>query len=301
MTGIFAHAKAVISNDSGAMHIAAALGIPQIAVFGSTSPGWTSPLNKKAVVLQKNPGCAPCFERICRYALITGGADRLGRAMALFLAEQGFNIALHYSRSKSASKQTQSLIEDTGRRCSIYQMVFDTDSDYSGLIRQVIQDFGGLGVLINNASVFERDSLTDTTPEAIDKHMTVHLYAPLFLTQAFFQHSSAGGLVINMLDQRIRKTDTTYFSYTLSKQALKHLTLMSAKTAPPGFRVNAICPGLILPPPGQNQSYLEQKATSVPLQKPGSTDDILKALKYLLNAPFVTGQLLFADGGESLL
>ena len=155
-------------------------------------------------------------------------------------------------------------------------------------------------MLIHNASVFLESDFRSLSQDDYDRDFLVHLKNPLFLTQSFVKQVPSGQVVM-LLDSRIKSVRTDHFSYTLAKNAGLHLTEMLAKELAPKFRVNAICPGPILPPPGEPQSYLESVAKSTPLEKAGDCDKIIKALHYLLETDFVTGECLYVDGGQHLL
>ncbi|MYG82512.1 MAG: SDR family oxidoreductase, partial [Candidatus Dadabacteria bacterium] len=156
-----------------------------------------------------------------------------------------------------------------------------------------------LCVLVNNASIFENIGFHDVTPEFLETDMAVNFKAPLFLSQSFSAGTS-GGLIVNFLDTRVKKTPVEHFCYNLSKKSLYHLTKMLARELAPGFRVNAICPGAILAPPGQGEDYLRKMARGAPMKRPGSIEDIINAFNYLLENDYVTGECLFVDGGKSL-
>lgn len=235
-----------------------------------------------------------------RAALVTGGARRLGRAIALALAREGFDIALHFQSSAAAAKEVQSEIEGLGVRCELFQAEFGPGFDAHALVNKVVQRFSHLSVLINNVSVFERGTLLDTDDDLFDRVMAVNLRAPFFLSQAFAIFCESG-LIVNLLDTRVAHNAIEHFVYTLSKKALREFTRMAAVELAPNFRVNAVCPGLILPPHGENESYLVEKAKTIPARRHGSEEDIARAVLFFVNNPFVTGQELFVDGGEHLL
>ncbi len=232
-------------------------------------------------------------------ALITGSAKRLGKAMALGLASQGYDIALHYNHSHTDALRTAELIREQGRVCELFRCNLYNLPEVRGLVPRVIDKMPQCEILINNASMFDRHDFFHVTEDSLDRDMQINFKVPFFLTQTFSGTKSAR-LVINMLDTRISGMDTEHFTYYLSKRALADFTKMAAKVLGPRIRVNGICPGPILAPPGEDAEYLEEIAKRIPLKKAGNPDYILSALIYLLENEFITGELLFVDGGEHL-
>ena len=232
-------------------------------------------------------------------AFVTGGAVRLGRAMALRLAQKGYAIALHYRHSASSAKRTAQQIRGYGVACELFQADLNDLVQAQKLIPAVKQRFSGLSLLINNASIFIKDSAECSDPCLLAKHLAVHLSAPYLLTSDFARFCPAGQ-IINVLDTRIFSDQTDYGSYTLSKKALAEWTRMAAVMLAPAIRVNGIAPGLILAPKGKGARYLKALAAKIPLKRPGRVENILQALDYLLENDFVTGDVLAVDGGEHL-
>ncbi len=233
-------------------------------------------------------------------ALVTGGARRLGRAIALALAREGFDIGLHYQSSVAAAREVAGEVEQLGVRCELLQASFGENFEAHQFVREATRKLAGLSVLVNNVSVFEPGSLLETDESLFDRVMRVNLRTPFFLTQAFAAFCRSG-LVVNILDTRVARNLTDHFAYTLSKKALWEFTRMAAVDLAPGIRVNAVCPGLILPPPGENESYLESRAQSIPAKSHGSAEDVARAVLFFVRNPFVTGQEIFVDGGEHLV
>ncbi len=233
-------------------------------------------------------------------ALITGGGKRLGKAISLFLAESGYDIAIHYNHSDKEAKETADLIREKGKQCEIFQSDLSDIKQVRTLIPRVFETFPECSILVNSASIFENIGFDDVTEEIFERDFNTNFKAPFFLSQDFSKgdHSE---LIINMLDMRINKIETEHFSYNLSKKALRDFTLMAAKALGPKIRVNGICPGPILPPPDKDIHYLEKIAENTPLKKPGNPDYIITAVKYILDNDFVTGQYLFVDGGQHLI
>jgi NAD(P)-dependent dehydrogenase (short-subunit alcohol dehydrogenase family) len=232
-------------------------------------------------------------------ALITGGAKRIGKAVALALAAQGYDIALHCNRSAEAANLVRHEVLAAGQQCSVFPADLADEGELFGLIQTVFEVFPRLSLLVNNASIFEPGSLLDTELDLFQRHMDVNLRAPFFLIRDFARFAEQGH-IINLVDARILAVPTGYAAYSVSKAALHALTRMLALELAPGFRVNAIAPGLILPPPGQPESYLDRLAGKVPLKRSGSPENVVKAVSYLLGNEFVTGECLRLDGGEWL-
>ena len=235
--------------------------------------------------------------------LITGASKRLGKALALGMAEDGFTVLLHYFQSSEAAEATAAEVRQRGAECHLFQANLADGIAVHRLIRQVFEAPSGdweCCHLINNASIFEAGGLRQTSEALFDQHLHVNLKAPFFLTQSFATHCRAEGTVLNLLDTRIQTHSTTHFAYSLSKKMLYELTKMAAKELAPHIRVNGICPGLILPPDDQDESYLMEKSKTIPLQKIGAVAEIVQAVRFLRDSPFVTGDCLFLDGGEHL-
>lgn len=229
-------------------------------------------------------------------ALITGAARRLGRDMALKLSEMGYQLALHYHRSFDLAKE---LAERISTRSALFQADLSIDEELFALIRQVKEEFDDLTLLVNNASVFERASLKETDLELFNRNFSINFKAAYFLSRDFARLCQKGQ-IIQILDSKIATNDIHYSAYTLSKKALGAFTQISAKELAPDIRVNGIAPGYILPPEGESPKYLKKRPETIPLRKQGNPNNITQALEFLLTNPFVTGQILFVDGGDHL-
>lgn len=245
-------------------------------------------------------------------ALVTGAARRLGRSMALYLAQRGYDVAVHYSGSEADAFDTVNRIEALGRQAVALQADLLNEDQMQGLVPRAIEALGGpLTVLVNNASVFEYDNLHTATRNSWDRHFESNLRAPFVLTQAF-QHQVpapmtddmgepvAQGLVVNMLDQRVRKLTPEFSSYTLAKMGLWALTQTAAQGLAPRVRVNAIGPGPTLQGARQSSEHFTNQRRNTVLQRGSNPSDITAALGYFLDAPGVTGQLICTDGGQHL-
>lgn len=240
---------------------------------------------------------------IPRVALVTGGAQRLGRAIVLALAQAGFSVAIH---CRSSAEQAHALCRDIqalGVKGVVLQADLQEEAQVTGLVAQASAALGPVGVLVNNASTFERDEWDNATRESWDAHIEPNLRAPFVLIQEFAAALPAGaeGMVLNMLDERVWSLTPHFVSYTVSKSALWTLTqTMALALAPRHIRVNAIGPGPALPSPRQTEEQFRRQCQSVPLGHGTSPDEVARAALVFLMLPSVTGQMLALDGGQHL-
>lgn len=244
----------------------------------------------------------PIREEIPRVALVTGGAKRLGRAIALALAEAGFDLAIHYNSSAGDAEALAGDIARLGRRCVAFQADLMREAEVAALLPRVREALGPVGVLVNNASTFERDEWDDATREGWDRHIEPNLRAPFVLMQDFARAlpPEAEGVVVNMLDQRVLSLTPHFVSYTVSKAGLWALTQQMALALAPRIRVNGIGPGPTLPSPRQTMTQFERQCASVPLRRGTTPLEIGAAVVALVALPSVTGQVLALDGGQHL-
>lgn len=232
--------------------------------------------------------------------------------MALYLAGRGHDIAVHYATSKGEADSLVAEISAMGRKAVALQADLLDEAQTEALIPRAVAALGGpLTVLVNNASIFEHDTIATATRSSWDRHIGSNLHAPFLLTQAFATQSLpatvdesgealAPSLIINMVDQRVRKLTPEFMTYTLAKMGLWALTQTTAQALAPAIRVNAIGPGPTMKGARQSsQHFADQRANTI-LQRGANPDDITAALGYFLDAPSVTGQLLCADGGQHL-
>jgi pteridine reductase len=236
-----------------------------------------------------------------KVAIVTGGAVRLGRALALALAEQGARLVIHYNSSAGPAEEILAQIKALSDGIAV-QADLRQVSKVQAIITHAVEHFGQVDVLINSAAIFEPGGIADTTEADWDSHFKTNLKAPFFLCQAFAAQvgKEQPGHIINIADWRATRPRANFLAYTLTKAALITMTYSLAQALAPNIQVNAIAPGLILPPPGKDQAYLEQMARTIPAHQAGSPDDIAKTMLFLLGSDFITGELIFVTGGEHL-
>ena len=233
-------------------------------------------------------------------ALITGGAKRIGKAIALYLAGCGYDIALHYNTSEKEAKLAKKEIEQIGQKCVLFQCNFSNLDESSKLIKKVKKSFPSLCLLVNNASIFKKGLFQETNIQLLENQLNVNFKTPFILSQDFAKLCKKGQ-IINLLDTYVVRKGSKYFAYNLSKKALYDLTKMAAYELGPDIRVNGIAPGPILPPFGKDDGYLKIKAKNIPLKQKGNTEYITHAVGFLLENNFITGECLFIDGGKHLV
>ncbi|HQC05537.1 MAG TPA: SDR family oxidoreductase [Kaistella chaponensis] len=235
------------------------------------------------------------------YALITGGSDRIGKAVAIHLAKQGYHLVLHYNSAKEKAENLQMHIESTYKvKVELLQINFLKENDFDRIFEDFKRKSITIEVLVNCASDFIPSSFNEQGSELFVKEMTINLKIPYLLTKAFARVFGKGN-IINFVDTKVAKNKTVHLDYILSKKLLKDFTKISAVELAPNIRVNAIAPGLILPPEGKDESYLLNLAKDIPLKTIGNLDEILKAFQFILDSYFFTGQILYIDGGEHLV
>jgi NAD(P)-dependent dehydrogenase (short-subunit alcohol dehydrogenase family) len=229
-------------------------------------------------------------------ALVTGGAKRIGRGVVLALARAGANVVIHYGSSADEAEEVRAQTTDCGVRAwTIQADLADTDAA-SLLVERAHELAGPLDALINNASIYPANTLLDMSAEDITTNMQVNAISP-FLIARSFANQNRPGAIINLLDTRITEYDNRHAAYHVSKRALFTLTRMMAMEFAPSIRVNGVAPGLILPPPGEDETYLKRHASTNPLERVGSVDDVTEAVLFLLRSRFITGQVIYIDGG----
>ena len=244
-------------------------------------------------------------------ALVTGAGGRLGQAMAIALAEAGLDVAIHYASSSAGAEQTKAAVEAAGQRAVLLQAdLLDLEAT-EALVPRAVEALGPLRVLVNNASIFEHDTLETATRDSWDRHLGSNLRAPFLLTQAFAAQAPAAvpdaagepvaqAMVLNMLDQRVHKLTPEFMTYTIAKMGLWAFTRTAAQGLAPNVRVNGIGPGPTLRGGRQSDAHFAAQRAATVLGRGVNPEDITNALLYLWNSPAVTGQMIAVDGGQHL-
>lgn len=244
-------------------------------------------------------------------ALVTGAGKRLGAAMALYLAERGYDLAIHYASSRDAAEAVAAQIRDMGQDAVTLQADLLSEAETQSLVPRAVAALGPLSVLVNNASIFEYDTVASATRSTWDRHFESNLRAPFVLTQGFAAQAPAAeidvngeplasGLAVNLIDQRVRKLTPEFMTYTLAKMGLWAFTQTAAQALAPQIRVNAIGPGPTLRGGRQSEAHFAKQRAATLLERGADPAGITAALGYFLDAPAVTGQLLCVDGGQHL-
>ena len=231
--------------------------------------------------------------------LITGAAKRLGGAIARSCAEAGMDVILHYHTSEQAAKNLESGLNESGARTWMFRADLSDPKETNSLFRKALDAAGQIDVLINNASIFPKDTLTGFTARALYRNIGVNAFAPLQLGRRFAEQQCKGK-IINLLDARITDYDKEHTAYHLSKRMLCDITKMMALEFAPLITVNGVAPGLILPPPGEDSGFLKKMSRTNPLCTHGTAQDVADAVLFLIKAEFITGQVIFIDGGRHL-
>lgn len=245
-------------------------------------------------------------------ALVTGAGRRLGRAMAIYLGQRGYDVALHYAASRNDAEILAAELAAMGRKAVTLRADLLIEAQVETLIAKAAKGLGGpLTLLVNNASIFEHDSFASATRASWDRHIESNLRAPFVLSQAFAAQApraatdSAGeplaqALIINMIDQRVHKLTPEFFSYTIAKMGLWAMTRTGAQALAPHVRVNAIGPGPTLQGARQTEAAFAKQRQSTLLARGANPADITAALGYFIDAPAVTGQMIAVDAGQHL-
>ncbi|MBS0276070.1 MAG: SDR family oxidoreductase [Proteobacteria bacterium] len=234
--------------------------------------------------------------------LITGAAKRLGRAIALDLARHGWNIALHYNASEKEARATAEDARTAGVKVALLKADLMRESETSELVSRAAKELGPITALVNSASLFENDEWVSATRESWDKHMEVNLRAPFVLAQAFAKQlpRDQKGAIVNLIDQRVLKPTPQFLSYSLSKASLYWLNTTLAQALAPRIRVNAVGPGPTMRNARQSEADFRRQREATMLKSGAEPQDVCDAVRYLLEAPAVTGQMIAVDGGQHL-
>ncbi len=246
-------------------------------------------------------------------SLITGAGKRLGREIALYLASRGLGVVIHYNSSADEAEDVARLCREMGVQAATLCADLTSEDDMQALVPRAVEAIGGqLTVLVNSASIFEHDTIETSTRDSWDRHLESNLRAPFVLTQRFaaqapepevggeWNEPTARSLIVNMIDQRVKKLTPHFASYTIAKMGLWALTQTSAQALAPAVRVNAIGPGPTMQGVRQSREHFAGQRTNTILKRGAAPSDVTHAVGYFLDAPSVTGQLICVDGGQHL-
>jgi len=233
-------------------------------------------------------------------ALVTGAAKRLGKEVAMHLAAQGYDIALHYNSSKPEAMSTARAIHQMGRRCELFSCDLGDEAQVLTLVAEAFKSFPQLNLLINSASIFIPNQFGAQDLSLFKTHWDINFKAPYILTCEFARLVKKGQ-VINFVDTNAVKYKTKYEDYLMTKKALGEFTKMAAVQWGPNIRVNGISPGMILPPVNHQKDDRIKRAQQIPLKKVGDPKYILQTIQFLLGNDYITGQIIAVDGGEALV
>jgi len=234
-----------------------------------------------------------------RTALVTGAARRIGRQIALALADAGANVVIHYRRSLAEAETLRCELAARGVTGWLVSADLERHEESGRLVADAVDAAGSLDFLVNSASLFQAGTVREMDFAGLMRHMQVNAWAPFVLSREFARRAGRGKIV-NLLDSRIGGHDLSHVAYILSKHVLAEMTEIMALEFAPGFTVNGVAPGLILPPAGEDEGYMDVLAKTLPLERHGSSSDIAEAVLYLLRSDFVTGQVVYVDGGRHL-
>ncbi|MBC6980419.1 SDR family oxidoreductase [Caulobacter sp. 17J80-11] len=233
-------------------------------------------------------------------ALVTGAAKRIGRAVALKLADAGFDVAVHYGRSEAEAQALADEIAAKGRAAALVKADLTKEAEVERVVAKAASALGPVSVLVNNASTFRDDRAMTMTRAGWDAHMETNLRAPLVLAQSFARQAPDGASIVNIVDQRVWKPNPQFFSYSLSKAGLWFATRTLAQALAPKIRVNAVGPGPTLASIWQSPDDFAAEAGGTLLERGASPEEIAAAVLFLVDSPAVTGQMIAVDGGQHL-
>lgn len=233
-------------------------------------------------------------------ALITGAARRIGRKIAVTLADEGVNVVIHYRSSEEEAKELHDRLLELEVEAPLLQADLRKKSDLDRVIPEAAEKAGKIDYLVNNAAVFPSGDLEELEFKELVSNIRINSWAPFYLARSFLKRSDRGKIV-NLLDTRVAGYDWDHAGYYFSKVLLARMTKMMALKFAPEFTVTGVAPGLITPPPGLDEEYLKERMDRVPLKKHGEEEEVARAVVYLLKSSFVTGQILYVDGGRNLL
>ncbi len=239
--------------------------------------------------------------KVYKKALITGGAQRIGASIAEYLANNGIDVAIQYNKSEKEMNIIKKRIIRLGVKFNAFQCDFSKDCDFEFFFEKVKKNHGNIDILINNASTFEFDTIKKTSQKIFDKNINVNLKAPFFLSKSFVgQLFNKSGLIVNIIDQRVKNITPYFTSYTLSKSALYTMTKSLAVFLAPKIRVNGISPGPTLKSVNQTAKQFKDQISRTPMKRKVELNEINNAIDYLISNQSVTGEILTLDSGQSL-
>lgn len=235
-------------------------------------------------------------------ALVTGAAKRIGRVIALALARDGWDIAVHYGQSHEEALALVAEITALGRRAVALQCELADEAGVRALIGQAAQ-LGPLGCVVNNASLFRNDQADNFTMDSLELHMRANVAAPVLLAQGLYDITPVGrqAVVINLLDQKLYNPNPDFLSYTLSKAALQSATTLLAQALAPRVRVVGVAPGITMVSGDQSAAEFEKAHRVTPLGKSSTPDDVAATVCFVATAPAITGTTILVDGGQHLI
>ena len=238
-------------------------------------------------------------------ALITGGSKRIGKEIAIFLARKGYDIVIHYNKSKKDAEELANFLSENYKiKTAIIDGDLSTKLSIKKIINFMTKNHKNWQLLINNASIFNKSNFIENIEDEFENNLNIHLISPLYLSNYFakfvYKNSIQNAQIINMIDKNIARYDTINFYYLLSKKFLAEFTKMLALQLAPKIRVNGISPGYILPEVNSTSDNIEKSSKIIPLKKIGNPKNIIQTLEFLLKNDFITGQILSIDGGASL-
>jgi pteridine reductase len=233
-----------------------------------------------------------------RVALVTGAGRRVGQAIAIELGRRGMHVAVHYHGSQQGADDTVAAIATHGARATAIAADLARPDSAATLVERTVESMGALHVLVNSAAIMVRTPLDEVTVEAWDRMFALNLRAPFFLAREAAARMPDGGAIVNIADLAAFETWPAYVPHGISKAGVVHLTKSLARVLAPGVRVNAVAPGVVLLPDGWDEASAERLRSTTPLQRLGDPDDVARAVVYLLEADFVTGDVLVVDGGR---
>ncbi|MFH2006709.1 MAG: SDR family oxidoreductase [bacterium] len=235
-----------------------------------------------------------------RTALVTGGARRVGRAIALGLADAGADVVVHFQTSAEEAEETARAARGRGVRAWTVGADLSVAAEAEQLVEQAVERAGGVDFLINNASIFRPGTVAELSPATLAENVQINAYAPFQLARSLARQGR-GGRVVNLLDTRVAApVDPAYVGYGLSKALLHELTGLLALELAPDVTVNAVAPGAILPPAGAEPDRFERLGDRLPLGRTGDPADVVRAVLFFVQSGFVTGQVIYVDGGQHL-